>query len=161
MLCWALEPRGLFSSCSVHSCSFSPVTSHQLHLFWWLFVAEFLSICCAQPWHTWELRDDIWSRQSGVFSVFLSRFLFRGGWEQRVCSLAVIKRIADSCEILAVFTYCWSLQVTEMEEFKVSGGSPPADRSPVTWRKLWNQRFSATMGVRRRGAQTYWMKKTI
>lgn len=31
-LCWALERRGLFSSHSVHSCSLSPVVSHQLHL---------------------------------------------------------------------------------------------------------------------------------
>lgn len=52
---------------------------------------------------------------------------------------------------MAVFTYLWSFQVYEPEKSKVSEGCLSAVATPVIRRNLWDQRFSATMGI---GAQT-------
>lgn len=151
MYCWVLKkPYSPLSSClRVHSQS-----SHLLPPTSYIFRGGSLG---QVPVHVlWPTVAHVgmegW-RLSGGLSVALSCFLFSGGWDLRVCSLAVNKKYQKTA-----INYLWSFQVYEPEKLKVSEGCLSAVVIPVIRRTLWDQCFNATMGEAGRWAAIPWMK---
>lgn len=91
---WLLDkPYSPLSSClHVHSHSLLPVASHQLHLL----CGSLMQVPVRVLWPTLaHVRVDGW-RLGGGLSVVFSGFLFGGGWDLRVCSLAVNNKYQNS-----------------------------------------------------------------
>lgn len=151
MLCWALEPRGLFSF-MLHPFLQSlasyllPVTS--------FVVALWGKVSVRMLWLTMtRMRTEGWRLVMPGWWFFCCFVPFPFQWLLRTAGVffGSEQKIPEGCQILGTFTYFWSLQVNEAEESQVSGGCPSAVRSPVIWRQLWKQQFSATVGMGGRG----------
>lgn len=135
-----------FSSCSVHSCKsvacyLPPVAPCVVVL------RGRVSVCRLWPTMTC-MRTEGWRLATPGWWCFCCSLPFPFQWWVRTAGVLFgsEQRIPEGCQILALSTYFWSLQVNETEEQKVSGGCPSAVSSPVVWRKLCNQLFGATWG---------------